>query len=237
MTVQLLVVGQLGVHLFPVPVAAAIPAETDRVQPPDPLAVQVAPLLRSPHPLDPLGQRWILRPAARHVAIAMAPAVLGQRREHVLPPRLLELPNDAQGVQLPHAIGVQPARALVAADPVQPRGQLAMRGPCVRDVAVPVLTVERFQLGHHGIPVPSDKPARPHGPGETDRVQPLDPVLGEPSLLPLTAAVEDPDRQRRIFLVARRHVAMAVCRLEGQEVRQPLIPTVGCLLRIEIPRR
>ena len=41
---------------------------------------------------------------------------------------------------------------------------------------MPVVPAEGLQLGHHGIPVPGDEAARPYGPGETDRVEPLEPV-------------------------------------------------------------
>ncbi len=123
---------------------------------------------------------------------------------------------------------------------MQPGSQLAILRPGVRDIAVPVLAVKRFQLGHHGIPIPGNEPPRPHGPRETDRVQPLDPLRIETPLLPLTAAVEDPGGQRRIFLVGRGHVAMTVPGLEGRQGSKSLLPPVRPLrnsLRRRVPPR
>jgi len=94
------------------------------------------------------------------------------------------------------------------------------------DVAVPVVPVKRFQLGHHGIPIPSNESARPHSPDEADRVEPLEPIRIETPQLPLTAAVENPDGQRRIFLVARRYVAVTVRGLESQKVCKSLLPPI-----------
>ena len=125
----------------------------------------------------------------------MPPTVLDQGREHGLPPLLLGFPNDTQGVQPPHAVRAEATRPLAAANPLQPRGQLAIGRPCVGNIAMPMVPMKSLQLGHHGIPIPGNPPPRPHGPHKANCVEPLEPLRIENSQLLLTAAVEDPDGQ------------------------------------------